>query len=65
MLSFVIGLLAGASLGCIAGFMLCSWLTAGRIQDAERAAALEEYRAKMRQRDETGIDLDRFGNRID
>lgn len=43
MLSFTIGLVCGAVLGCIAGFMLCAWLTAGRIADAERTAALEEY----------------------
>ena len=48
MLSFIIGLLAGAVLGCIAGFMACSILAAGRIQDAERAAALAKWRANQR-----------------
>lgn len=46
MLTFIIGLLAGAVLG----FMTCSILAAGLIQDAERAAALAEYLVEMRQR---------------
>jgi len=43
-LDFIIGFMVGASLGCIAGFVLCSWLTAGRIQDEARYEALQEYR---------------------
>ena len=48
MLSLITGLLAGAVLGCIAGFMACSILAAGRIQDAERAVELAEWRINQR-----------------
>ena len=44
MLSFIIGLLAGACFG----FMACSILAAGRIRDAELAVELAEWRAKQR-----------------
>jgi len=48
MLSFIIRLAAGAVLGCIAGFMVCSILAAGRIRDAERAVELAERRINQR-----------------
>jgi len=44
MLDFIIGLVCGAVLG----FMACSILAAGRIRDAELAAALAKWRAKQR-----------------
>ena len=44
MLSFIIRLLAGACFG----FMACSILAAGRIQDAERAVELAEWRINQR-----------------
>jgi len=42
MLTFIIGLVCGAAIG----FMGAAILAAGRIQDAERAAALAEWKAE-------------------
>jgi len=44
MITFIIGLVCGAAIG----FMGAAILAAGRIQDAERAAALAEWRINQR-----------------